>query len=77
MGFKTKVIPPYYIGIGVPHTQAFTNQSSVVVTHNLGRYIIARVLLSDGEEIQCQIVQGANAATFTFSVPLTGTVVFF
>lgn len=80
MGFRVLIVPPYYIGSGgvVSTIQQvnFVNVNTLTITHNLGRLIIARVVLNSGDEIDFALHQTNSVATITFNQMLTGTVVY-
>ena len=60
------------------YSQAFNNQTSVTVTHNLGHYPIVQVLDNSSNVIQPDTINhgSVNAFTITLSPALSGTILY-
>lgn len=55
--------------------QAFTNQSSVTVTHNLNKYPAVQIIDSAGDQVEGNVSHDSlNELTVTFSSSFTGTI---
>ena len=58
-----------------PAPQAFSNLSTVTITHNLGRYVEVQVLDTSGRLIEGQVTQlSLNQVEIQFSQSLSGAV---
>lgn len=56
-------------------TLNFTNQSTIIVEHNLNKYPSVRVEDSAGDDIECDVdYDSLNQLTITASAPFSGTV---
>jgi len=67
---------PLVLGSATPPPVAFTNQTILTITHNLGRLVQVQVYDPNGYEIGGQVQQvGLNIVEVQFSQPLSGTVV--
>lgn len=68
--------PPGPAGSTYTHIQS-TPASNWIVTHNLGHYVSATIVLGDGETVVTDIEQNSvNSATLVFPNPVSGTAVF-
>lgn len=63
-------------GSDANYTQAVTAQTSVTVTHNLGKRPAITVINAALAEVTCDVTHtSTNAAALTFSPAFTGTVI--
>lgn len=54
---------------------AFTNQTTVTYTHNLGRYVDVTIYDTNGNQLYGQVIQNSlNQITVTFNQPLSGKI---
>jgi hypothetical protein len=57
------------------YEQAFSNLSSIVVTHNLGKHPAVSVVDSAGDECVGDVIHtSVNSCTVNFSAPFSGTI---
>lgn len=61
---------------GVPVSVPFSNQASITVTHNLGRYVLVQTFDASGAQIEAQVVQSLNSFVVSFGSPETGTIIY-
>lgn len=58
------------------YSEAFTNQSTVVVEHNLGKYPATQIFDSAGDQVEGTIRHDSlNQLTATFVSSFTGTII--
>jgi hypothetical protein len=64
------------IGSDKNFAQNFTNQNTVVVTHNLDKMVSTTVIDPFGQEVECNvIINSVNQVTVSFTLPFSGTVI--
>jgi len=65
-------------GLAKQYTSSFSNQTSVTINHNLGRYPLVQVLDNSGYWIIPNSIQhtSTNSFTLTFDEETTGTVIY-
>lgn len=78
MGVIGSVITSIVPGMSaVTFTEAFTNQTSVTVTHNLGYYPVVQVIDDSAVQLDAEVTQtSVNAFTVTFAVAQSGTIIY-